>query len=557
MALSTLPRARARAPLRVLSLLAAALTLLSAPPAAAQERPDLVALQAAGLRIGEVRIVAQDIFDTADAQEDRALFRLANRLHRVTRPEVVRRELLFASGEPLDARRIDESERRLRGLRLFHEVRIVPLAVHDNRVDLEVRTRDTWSLDPGFSAGRAGGSSSGGFALREYNLAGSGIAIGLARSRDVDRDTREATLSVPRLGAAGSRLELGLARTSDGHRRLLGLRQGFDALDDRSAWGLELRDEARIDRLYAAGEETGGHAHQLRRAELMVGRSDGLHEGRVRRWSAGLAAEQDRYGPAEGLNGPAALPADRRWRGPWLQVEHIDDRWQRELNRDLIGRPEYFALGLRARVRMGRNLPAWGGSDTGWRLNAEASHGQALDDGTSDATAGTRMSRLTLQADRRPDGWQTRLGLSTQLYRPQDRRRLLYAAISADAVWRPDPAEPLRLGGDNGLRGYPLRYQSGERRVLATLEQRFYTDLYLWRLLRIGGAVFADVGRAWGGADANAHDPGWLGDVGAGLRVVSTRSAFANVLHLDVAVPLGAHGDIRRWQWGLKTHGSF
>ena len=122
---------------------------------------------------------------------------------------------------------------------------------------------------------------------------------------------------------------------------------------------------------------------------------------------------------------------------------------------------------------------------------------------------------------------------------------------------RPDPAEPLRLGGDNGLRGYPLRYQSGDRRLLATLEQRFYTDLYLWRLLRIGGAAFADVGRAWGGLDPNLHDPGWLGDVGAGLRVVSTRSAFSNVLHLDVAAPVGARGDIRRWQWGLKSHASF
>lgn len=538
-------------------LLAAVLAGLGPAPAAAQGRADLVALQAAGARIGEVRILAQDIFDTADPQEDRSLFRLANRLHRTTRPEVIQRELLFASGQPVDARRIDESERRLRGLRLFHEVQIVPVQVHDGWVDLEVRTRDTWSLDPGFSAGRAGGSSSGGYALREYNLAGTGIGIGLSRSRDVDRHTRELTLAVPRLGAAGIRLNLGLARTSDGHRDQLTLQQGFDALESRQAWAVTLRDEDRIDRLYSAGEETGGHGHRLQRLELMVGRSDGLRQGRVLRWSGGLAFEQDRYGPAAALDGPPALPADRRWRGPWLQLEHIEDRWQRELNRDLIGRPEYFALGLRAWVRAGRNLPAWGGSDGGWRLQAEARHGQSLPGPEAGAPEGTWISRLTLQADRRPDGWQARAGAEAQLYRPQDRRRLLYLSIAADTVLRPDPAEPLRLGGDNGLRGYPLRYQSGDRRLLATLEQRFYTDLYLWRLLRIGGAAFADVGRAWGGLDPNLHDPGWLGDVGAGLRVVSTRSAFANVLHLDVAVPVGARGDIRRWQWGLKSHASF
>ena len=66
---------------------------------------------------------------------------------------------------------------------------------------------------------------------------------------------------------------------------------------------------------------------------------------------------------------------------------------------------------------------------------------------------------------------------------------LSIAASLGDAAAAPDQ---LLLGGDNGLRGYPLRYQSGDRRALFTIEERAYTDWYPFRLVRVGGAVFYD-----------------------------------------------------------------
>ncbi len=63
---------------------------------------------------------------------------------------------------------------------------------------------------------------------------------------------------------------------------------------------------------------------------------------------------------------------------------------------------------------------------------------------------------------------------------------------------RIDPENQVLLGGDNGLRGYPLRYQAGERRAILNVEQRFFTDWYPWRLFRVGYAVFVDVGRVSG-----------------------------------------------------------
>jgi hypothetical protein len=102
-----------------------------------------------------------------------------------------------------------------------------------------------------------------------------------------------------------------------------------------------------------------------------------------------------------------------------------------------------------------------------------------------------------------------------------------------------------------------LRYQSGDRRALFTIEERAYTDWYLFRLVRVGGAVFYDRGRAWGGVNQNIVNGGWLSDVGAGLRLALDRAAFGNVLHADVAVPLERVPGIKAVQFIVKTQVSF
>jgi hemolysin activation/secretion protein len=113
------------------------------------------------------------------------------------------------------------------------------------------------------------------------------------------------------------------------------------------------------------------------------------------------------------------------------------------------------------------------------------------------------------------------------------------------------------LGGDNGLRGYPIRYQAGESRAVVNVEQRFFTDFYPWRLFRIGWAVFADVGRV-GGRDPRASEPlGTLYDVGAGLRLTSPRASGRNVVHIDLAFPLNGDPSIDSVQFVVETKGSF
>ncbi|HET7607167.1 MAG TPA: BamA/TamA family outer membrane protein, partial [Gammaproteobacteria bacterium] len=136
-------------------------------------------------------------------------------------------------------------------------------------------------------------------------------------------------------------------------------------------------------------------------------------------------------------------------------------------------------------------------------------------------------------------------------------RHLFSVSLDALATDELDPETQVLLGGDNGLRGYPIRYQAGENSVVLNIEQRFFTDFYPWRLIRVGWAVFADIGKVTG-RDPRATEPlGTLYDVGAGLRLSSPRAAGRQVLHVDLAFPLKRHPDIDSVQFVIETKRSF
>ena len=151
----------------------------------------------------------------------------------------------------------------------------------------------------------------------------------------------------------------------------------------------------------------------------------------------------------------------------------------------------------------------------------------------------------------------TQVYLNGHYYRRNLEKHLFSVSLSTLITDELDPENQVLLGGDNGLRGYPIRYQAGESRAVVNVEQRFFTELYPWRLFRIGWAVFADVGRV-GGRDPRATEPlGTLYDVGAGLRLTSPRASGRNVVHIDLAFPLNGDPSIDSVQFVVETKGSF
>lgn len=529
-----------------------ALSLPAFAEPAAPAVPSLQELEASGARIGEVRVIPGPIFDLSDPEEDRWLFRLANRLHVPTRESVIRRSLLFRPGQALSVRLIEETERLLRSNRYVYDVEIRPVPVSEGVVDLEVRTRDTWSLDPGLSAGRSGGATTGGFKLREYNIFGTGTSIAIGRSKDVDRTSTEFEFSNTRAFGTWASFGYQHASSSDGGRDAISLVRPFYALDARWTAGIAAVKDDRIDSVYNAGNVVSQYRRSERRSDVFAGWSAGLREGWVQRYTLGLRKLDDGYAEEPGLAPPAALPRSEKLVVPFVRYELLEDRFERETNRNLIGRPEYFALGLAASLELGRASIGLGSTRNPWLYSGSIGRG-------FEPWPDHRLMVQGLATGEFDDGQsrRQRLGAQAQYYLPQGKRWLFYAAASADRLTRPSLPDALLLGGDNGLRGYPLRYQSGTRRALFTVEERFYTDLYVWQLFRVGGAAFFDVGRAWGGDNPNLVNPGWLRNAGMGLRIVSVRSAFSNVLHIDLAFPIDATDDIKKVQLNVKSKASF
>jgi hypothetical protein len=237
---------------------------------------------------------------------------------------------------------------------------------------------------------------------------------------------------------------------------------------------------------------------------------------------------------------------------PWIGAEWVEDAFETGRNRDQIERIEDYSMGWRARAQLGLASTGFGSDRNAIMWSAAVAKGLTLGDRQSITFGVDAAGRLEngavagglLQADAR-------------YYFRESPRRLLFLNLSVEAGVNPDRDRQVLLGGDNGLRGYPLRYRAGAGRWLFTAEQRFFTDWYPFQLFNVGGAVFYDMGATWGRDPLGEASPGLLRDVGFGLRLGNSRSARGNVLHIDVALPLDGDAGARGIQYLIETRKSF
>lgn len=313
-----------------------------------------------GLRVGKIRIQNGDVFDTERTDENRALYRLANRWHYRTRRGVIRESLLFAEGDAFDPRLLEESARLLRTYRFLGDVQIDAAPPRDGVVDIDVRTRDVWSLNPGVSFGRNGGDNSYSFELQELNLFGRGIELDIDYSSNVDRSGVSMQMMNPHAFAPHNELELFYGDNSDGNRWRARFERPFYALDVRQAFGVDIDDFNQRASVYQRGEIVDQYLQEQRVGRAWFGTSAGLVDGWVSRWSVGLAIDRHRFQSDPLGTGAAPLPSDRDLRYPFLQLEAIEDDYRVWENRNQIGRSEDVLLGTQLNLMLGWASPSLG-----------------------------------------------------------------------------------------------------------------------------------------------------------------------------------------------------
>jgi hypothetical protein len=513
--------------------------------------PDL--LESQGAIIGRIVIENANVFDPEIPEEDNWLFRTVNRLHFRTRPRVIEQHLLFTTGDRFEQRLLDESERILRTEQYLHDASIKPFRYHDGVVDVVVHTTDVWTLDPRFSFGRSGGENRATLGVRDSNLLGTGIYFGLFAKTNVDRDSTELKLADRQLGNSWYAASVTYADNSDGSKAELDIGRPFYSLDSTRAHGLRWLSEDRTDSLYDRGEVQARFGHDIDHFRIYAGLSGGLRDGRTHRYSAGVAYEADSFrivedNPLTGL----VLPQDRKFVYPFVEWELLEDNYEESFNHDHIGKVEDRFLGTYASASVGLASESFGSLRDALLLDASYSRG--LGDSESDSLLASAEFHTRVESGGFLD---LLLNLGAVYHHRHSDHLLFHSRLSGSQGANLDLDHQLLLGGENGLRGYPLRYQGGEGRVLFTAEERFFTDWYPFRLVRIGGAVFFDAGRTWGENPVGEENLGWLKDVGFGLRFGNTRSGIGTVVHLDIAFPLDGEDSIDSVQLLLEGKTSF
>ena len=522
------------------------------PPGVIKERiPSDKDLETDGAVIGEIIIRNENIFDTADPKEDNWLFRLANKLHMKTRPWVIRGQLLFRTGDRYDRRLLDESERILRSNRYFYDAWILPIAFHDGRVDVEVVTRDVWTLRPGISFGRAGGANTASLKLEDLNFLGTGVGFGVSRDSTPDRNASNVYVKSGRIADTWIRTELLYSRYSDGWARGALIERPFYALDTHWAAGASVTDNVSVNSLVNAVNVANDYQKHAINEATWLGWSEGLKGRWVGRYTLGFTRDVSVFSAAPGEIPSGPLPPDRKLAYPWVGFDLLENAFEKTRNRNQIARTEDFYLGTHFHASLGYANPFFGanqaaavfssGFGTGFRPVESSS---VLFDTSADGRYETGSVR------------DTTLGAGSQSYLRLSEKWLAYSSLNVKWGINLDPDHQFLLGGENGLRGYPRQYQAGDRSALFTLEGRYYTAWYPFRLFRVGGAVFYDMGRAWGGNFANPYS-GVLKDVGTGLRIALARSGHGGVVHIDVAFPLDGDSSISKVQFLVKTQVGF
>jgi hypothetical protein len=523
----------------------------------AEPLPTDAELETLGARIGGIEIDTVQIFDLNNPKDSNWLFRTADHLHKGTRVSAIAAQLLFRRGDLYSRRLLDETARNIRLDSSFLRepvIRPIRYHAHDNVVDIEVITHDVWTLQPGITFSRSGGTNTTGVDISDANLFGYGKYLEVGHGENVYRSSTYLDWGDPNVW--GSHWVDGAlySRNSDGTVWGLGGGLPFYSLEARNDGGGDIGDNHSVFTRYRLGQPYDAYDDDWRTADLFIGNAVNVTDLWTERMLVGWRVDRSRFGvsPEQTIPLLAPLPQDRDLSYPFVRAQWVENTYATMRDVNLIARTEDVHFGLDASIGLGLANPAFGSDRHSVLADTEINYGWQFSDSQQLFLSSRLAGRYEFGALH-----DAILTWTSSYYLATSEQTRLLLRFSGDAGHDLDGDHTLQLGGDTGLRGYPLRYQNGNQRALFTVEERLYTNYYLFRLVNLGYAAFYDMGRTWGTTLVPTPQLGLLKDVGAGLRLGNQRSSFGSVIHIDLAVPLDRTASISSLQFLVSTQQSF
>lgn len=437
-----------------------------------------------------------------------------------TRTEIIRRELLFSPGTPLDTTLVAETARNLRQLFFLAGVDI-QTRIEDGEADVRVTVTDLYAraLSPILS-GETGELSYGLTGL-DYNFLGRGQVVQLTLEHDAVTGNRVTTYyEASRLWGSRQALTANLGVGEEGHDLQATLSRPLYRLSSRWGYGASFFSQENTVRLYAAQAITARYTDRTDGGSSWLTRSFGA---RVKyRPGVRLDITDRRFAPQQGFT---YAPANRRRVLPSVGFTIWRPKYERAQYIQYLGRTEDLQVGSWISTRAGvsrRNL----GSDRNFTFFQTQLAPRFKPYGNGYAFVSLFFS------GRREDGDFTNLYAQAELVTYAQIRRIHTMALRVrwDGISRPEDATQLLLGAEQGLRGYAPRRFDGTRRFLVNLEAR-----PTWRrhdAFVLGGAFFIDGGAAW---TPGRTSPSFSMAAGVGGRLGFTRVYNNPILRADLS----------------------
>ena len=493
--------------------------------------------------IGTIDIVRNEIFDERSGRFA-AFYQVANKTHISTRERIIRRELLFATGEPVNDERLEQTERNLRALAFLRDARVEAVPVDDDgdgqaeRVDVRVVTWDAWSLTPRVDFEQVDDRTLWEAGVSEKNLLGLGKSVTVSHRTDLDRTADRVLYRDRQL--AGSRFTLiaSLANLSDGDDEFFLLNRPYFSLEDAWAFSMGAGMFSRRDPLFADGQEIDRLRHRAQWGDLELGRAVRRRPTSALRFHVAYRIREERIG------------SDRRDFGiAEVGVRSIGHRFTRLRHVNRFERTEDFNLGAESYATVGLSTSALGGGDDRV-LSVAAGHSR----GVAFRPDHFLVADIGIVGRRESGRWLNALTLTRARYlRKHATRHLLVGRAELQWGHNLDPEVQLLLGAESGLRGYPVRQFAGTRSLLLSAEERWFVADDIGQMVSLGVAAFVDSGFAWPEGDSLS-----LADlktaIGVSLLVGSNRLFLVGGgVRLDIGYAVVSVPDIGRWAFSFGS----
>ncbi|MBL4764862.1 MAG: hypothetical protein JKX67_06240 [Colwellia sp.] len=445
-----------------------------------------------------------------------------------------------------------ELERHLRSRKYLRDAKVTSDEMVEN---ITVTTWDNWSLMPTISFGRQGGESTYSFGIKERNLLGLGIDAEIQTYKNSQRKGYKLKSTIPLFRKQNIDLKFRFADNDDGTQQSLFLQKHFASFYTNYAYNIGFNEEARNDTIYQNDSELAIFAHKISFKNTEYAWLNFNNNRALLRYRIGLTQDQHKFYPIDNtensFNSPF-IPQDRDFIYPWLGIDYIEKNFKKLTNIHLITQIEDFNHGWQFSSHLGV-------SDGTKENNAWALFQVNIDKGFEIHHKALLLMNITLNGD---------------IYQQQDHRFLL--SFNTEYFYNIDPNwgfylsnsniisknqyidQPVTIGGNTGLRGFPLQYQHGEHSIKFTSEIRYYPYINLFKLFDLAGAAFLDTGKAFGDSVVDNSEDTWIYSIGIGARLYSPHSAGSHqVIHIDFAFPQSDNPNIDSFEIRVEAKQSF